>query len=235
MCGLVWSAWAWIPFGFWQTPFVLEGEPRVLSELRDQERILVVANHRSWSDIFVLCWLARKARKTTSTVYLAKRSLLYLPIVGWGMYLSGMLMLKRNWKSDQSMLRRAARRFEEHDFDYWVYLFPEGTRYKPAVLEASQEFQRKKELPVHQHVLQPRQKGFAALVEHMPGLTGVLDVSISYGCESGSFGRFLTGLCPGVSVQAKFHKMPLLEDTSVFLQNSFAEKEGWLKTQRKNT
>jgi 1-acyl-sn-glycerol-3-phosphate acyltransferase len=234
MCAAAWSAWAWIPFGFWQTPFECENERELLQSLEQKERIILIANHRSWSDIFVLFWLTRKTGSIHHSVYLAKRSLIYIPVVGWGMYLSGMLMLNRNWKSDQQMLRRAARRFVDHSFGYWVYMFPEGTRLKAETLRSSQEFQKKSGFPVHKEVLQPRTKGFSTLCEQLPDLTDVLDVSIAYKGESGSFVPFLAGYCRGVRIKATLTQAPI-QDPEKFLYDSFASKESWLKSEFKSS
>ncbi len=235
MCGCVWSAWGWVTFAFWKTKFTCENEQDLLTSLRTKKRIMVVANHRSWADIFVLSWLAHKAGSTKHSVYLAKRSLIYVPVVGWGMYLAGMMMLRRSWKSDKNMIQRATQRFVDHRFGYWVYLFPEGTRLKARALEASQEFQKKRGLAVHSEVLQPRVKGFSALLNELPELTDVLDVSISYCGENFSFVSFLAGMCPEVRVRANLHPVPLTHEISPaeFLEKSFAAKEVWLKKQKR--
>ena len=49
----------------------------------------------------------------------------------------------------------------------WLCLFAEGTRLTPQKLEVSQEYSKKNGLPVLQHHLQPRTRGFNHIVENL--------------------------------------------------------------------
>ena len=62
-----------------------------------------------------------------------------------------------------------------------MLLYPEGTRFTPKKLEASQKFAIEKGLPVLKYHLTPRTKGFTASIPHMRGkATAIYDIQIGF-------------------------------------------------------
>ena len=59
------------------------------------------------------------------------------------------------------------RRLGDFPGPMWLCLFAEGTRLTPQKLEASQEYSRKNGLPVLQHHLQPRTRGFNHIIQNL--------------------------------------------------------------------
>ncbi|GGX16496.1 1-acyl-sn-glycerol-3-phosphate acyltransferase [Pigmentiphaga litoralis] len=79
---------------------------------------LLIANHVSWIDIFVLC--SRRA-----TIFVAKREIRQWPVLGWLVALVGTIFIERgNRKAVTNVGIQMARRFEKSQL---VGLFPEGT------------------------------------------------------------------------------------------------------------
>jgi hypothetical protein len=66
-----------------------------------EESAIVISNHSSFTDFYLLLSLARKKRMLAASKYFAKESLKYMPIFGWGLWLMGMILIKRNWTNDK--------------------------------------------------------------------------------------------------------------------------------------
>lgn len=83
---------------------------------------IVISNHQSALDIFMLGRLFPRGCTVT-----AKKSLKYVPFLGWFMALSGTLFLERtNRAKSVETLNRGLKKIKEKKRAIWV--FPEGTR-----------------------------------------------------------------------------------------------------------
>ncbi len=79
---------------------------------------LVIANHISYFDIFVLASLF-------PTVYLSKKEVLYIPMLGWGAYAIGVVFVDRgNKKSGAKSIEDMVKRLQS---GATLVVFPEGT------------------------------------------------------------------------------------------------------------
>lgn len=65
------------------------------------ENALVVSNHVSWSDLYLVQAVAARAGMLGSCRYFAKAQLKWVPLLGWGLVAVGMPMVTRNWASDR--------------------------------------------------------------------------------------------------------------------------------------
>lgn len=74
--------------------------------LPHHENALVVANHVSWSDFYLIQAVAVRAGMLGSCRYFSKAQLKWVPLLGWGLVAMGMPMVTRDWTSDQRELRR---------------------------------------------------------------------------------------------------------------------------------
>jgi 1-acyl-sn-glycerol-3-phosphate acyltransferase len=81
---------------------------------------VVISNHQSTSDPFLLCWLPFDMR------FVAKESLFKLPLIGWLMRLSGDIPLRRGDKQSVVEMKEACLATLRSGMN--VMLFPEGTR-----------------------------------------------------------------------------------------------------------
>jgi 1-acyl-sn-glycerol-3-phosphate acyltransferase len=162
--------------------------------LDSRQTYLVVSNHVSWADIFLIQSLL--ASHGLVVKFLTKRELLALPIVG--------LIL---WAFEFPLLRRTSRRGHDDDerkrLDFEVLRevcrsarenpvalvnFAEGTRATDA--------RRASRKSPYRHLLPPRVGGFAALCDGLgEALAGVVDCTLVYPHRPGevTFWRFLSG------------------------------------------
>ena len=116
--------WSWITLKanfMWRT--------RVTGrELIDRkETYIIVSNHQSGADIMVLFLLWAHYK------WVSKRSLFYVPFIGWNMFLNRYISVDRASKSSmRRMMIKAAETLKEGNS---VMIFPEGTRSKDGRLQ----------------------------------------------------------------------------------------------------
>lgn len=98
--------------------------------------------------------------------YFAKKALVYqIPIFGWSLWAVGMILVSRNWTSDQALIKDAFERVKLNKHDCWIVLYPEGTRRSSRKTLESQAFARKHGKVELTKVLLPRTKGFVSTVQ----------------------------------------------------------------------
>ena len=106
----------------------------VTSGSQEIERALLVANHISWLDIFVI----HAARRVH---FVSKSEVRHWPIAGWLAWKSGTLFIERAKRGDTVRINEEMRSMLEQGG--WVALFPEGTtsdgrqvhRFMPSLLQ----------------------------------------------------------------------------------------------------
>ena len=143
---------------------------------------MVISNHRSWVDIFVLGIVFN--RKIPVLKFFMKIELLWqLPIIGIATYVLGYPYMRRSSPSeirknpalkgkDIENTKKACQKFAEHPTS--VMNFVEGTRF-------TQEKREKQDSPF-QHLLKPKTAGTAIVVNELHHkLDGILNVTIDYG------------------------------------------------------
>jgi 1-acyl-sn-glycerol-3-phosphate acyltransferase len=87
---------------------------------RQRGAFVVVANHQSFLDIFVLSNIPHEMK------WVAKRSLFKIPWVGWCFYLSGDIPVDRGEATSALAVMARAKRYLDRGMS--VMMFPEGTR-----------------------------------------------------------------------------------------------------------
>lgn len=70
------------------------------------ETAIVIANHVSWTDFYMIQALAIRARMLGRCRWFAKIELRWVPLLGWGIWAMGMPMVSRNWLKDKRELDR---------------------------------------------------------------------------------------------------------------------------------
>lgn len=169
-----------------------------------RQSALVIANHQCMTDIPALLDLAYRSQTLTGMKYFVKRELLWIPGFGWGMRMLDFLFVKRSWTEDAAFITRMFARLRTYQTPVWVVNFPEGTRLKPKKLANSQAFARERKLPVLEHVLLPRSRGFRATMEELSDrLDGVYDCTIGFPEGPPSLVRYLRGLVNEVHVHVE--------------------------------
>jgi 1-acyl-sn-glycerol-3-phosphate acyltransferase len=141
---------------------------------------LVVSNHRSWADIFVLQHVFR--RRIPFLKFFLKRELIWVPILGlawWGLDFPFMKRYSRAFLDkhpelrgkDMETTRRYCERFKSSPVS--VINFLEGTRFDTR--------KHAQQGSPYETLLTPKAGGVALVLSSMGGyLTSVLDVSIAY-------------------------------------------------------
>jgi 1-acyl-sn-glycerol-3-phosphate acyltransferase len=106
----------------------------VMPATQRMDGVLLVANHISWLDIFVI-YAAQRVH------FVSKAEVQHWPVAGWLGRKAGTLFIERAKKSDTGRINREMRAILEHGG--WVAVFPEGTssdgrhirRFLPSLLQ----------------------------------------------------------------------------------------------------
>ncbi|KVI09437.1 hypothetical protein Ccrd_012203 [Cynara cardunculus var. scolymus] len=136
-------------------------------ELMGKEHALLVCNHKSDIDWLIGWVLAQRSGCLGSALALIKKSLKFLPVIGWSMWFTEYIFLERNWSKDKNTLKAGFENLRDFPMPFWLAVFVEGTRFTQAKLLAAQEYAVATKLPVPKNVLIPRTKGFVAAVNHL--------------------------------------------------------------------
>lgn len=226
--------WKWI-----QTIFqVFNGGKITMSgdSLPEGESAIVIANHVSWTDFYMIQALAIRAGMLGRCRWFAKIELRWVPLLGWGIWAMGMPMVSRKWMKDKTELDRVFNGIVVKKWPTWLISFSEATRFTPKKYEETKVWCKEKNRPIPKHLLYPRTKGFVTTVQHLrkaKHMKAVYDITIAYGhhdkfLEAPSIWESLS--CGGLSGHRgyKFHvdvKRIPLED----LPGSDTELAKWLE------
>jgi len=156
------------------------------------ESAIVLANHRSYIDFYLIHSLAQKKKQLPNLKYFLKDSLKFLPAFGWGMYIMKMIFVKRDWTSDKTKIEQTFAQIKSLNNNYWIISYLEGSRITPEKVKACQEFSKKKGYPVLDNVLIPRTKGFIATLHTFRDskIKYVYDLTLVYGHEKRGYGVY---------------------------------------------
>lgn len=95
-----------------QTIFTKLNRARITTSgdaLPRHESALVIANHVSWTDFYLIQHLAIRAGMLGRCRWFAKQQLKWVPFLGWGLWAMGMPLISRKWDKDQRELDRVFR------------------------------------------------------------------------------------------------------------------------------
>ncbi|KAK1402752.1 1-acylglycerol-3-phosphate O-acyltransferase [Heracleum sosnowskyi] len=205
-------------------------------QLMGKEHALVISNHRSDIDWLVGWILAQRSGCLGSALAVAKNSSKYLPVMGWSMYFSEYIFLERNWASDENTLKSGLRQLCHFPRPFWLALFPEGTRFTQAKLEASQEYASAAGLPIPRNVLIPRTKGFVSAVKNLRSFVPAIyniTIAVPRRDPRPTMSRIISGQSFVVHVHIKRHLMDELPVTeggiSQWCKDMFVEKDALLE------
>ncbi|KAL1302531.1 hypothetical protein AAFC00_002915 [Neodothiora populina] len=117
--------------------------------------------------------------------WFAKKSLRYVPFLGWGLWAMGMPLISRRWTEDREEMNRLFANVRNGKLPIWLIFFCEGTRYKPEAHRQTMAWCKANDRPIPKYTLFPRTKGFVSTVQHMrkSHITAVYDVTIAYADE----------------------------------------------------
>lgn len=189
---------------------------------------IVISNHQSWADILLLQHAV--VYRTAPLKWLAKRELLYVPVIGLICWAYGYPMLRRFSEQelrdqpelreiDAAQVRNACAALREQPGT--VMNFPEGTRYTAAKAARCES--------PHRYLLPPRSGGMFTLLQVMGDtMEGVLDITIQYPQTPASLWNFLGGRYRTVRMHCEY----LPRETLPFLADGRGERNAlrdWLE------
>ena len=178
-------------------------EIRGVKKLYPEKFYLIIANHQSWNDIFILQHIFNW--KAPIPKFLVKRELIYLPVVGLICLAYDFPFLRRGFtegpKSAQDKIRgdswtieKALDKFRRYPAS--VVNLVEGTRF-------SDEKAKNQKSPFR-YLMKPRAGGITTILKFLgQEIHTILDVTIVYGCLRPNFWNFICGQCPRVIVEVK--------------------------------
>jgi len=162
---------------------------------------LVLSNHVSWADILLIQSVI--VRQGPLLKFLAKRELVYVPVVGLIIWAFDFPILRRRSRRGADERERRARDLEAlREAGHSVQRSPaalmnfaEGTRFDEA--------KRVQRGSPYRHLLSPRIGGFLTLVEAVEeGVEGLIDLTLIYPSNV-SFWTFLAGELPEIEIRAE--------------------------------
>lgn len=119
-----------------------------------------------------------------------KQSLMFLPVLGWGMILYGFIFMSRKMATDQPRLAHRLGKLKQKKFDpqgnpyldpMWLLLFPEGTNLSKNGRRKSAAWAEKNGLKDPEHVLLPRSTGMYFCLQELKGTVEyVYDCTVAY-------------------------------------------------------
>ncbi|KAI0361798.1 acyltransferase-domain-containing protein [Trametes cingulata] len=161
------------------------------------KKAVLIANHQIYAD-WMYAWVLTYLMGTHRDVFIVlKKSLKWLPVLGWGMQFYNFIFLARSWASDRLHLSKSlswlARRAEKEDSPLTFILYPEGTLVSKDTRPVSKKYADKLGIPDMTHTLLPRSTGLhyslRSLAPRIPSLQ-LLDITMAYpGIPSMEYGQ----------------------------------------------
>ncbi|KAF6766392.1 acyltransferase-domain-containing protein [Ephemerocybe angulata] len=153
-------------------------------------KFVLIANHQIYADWwYAWCFTYFLSPKGVHRyVYITlKKSLRWVPIVGWGMQFFNFIFLARSWASDRVQLAadltRLGRAAEDEHRPFCFLLYPEGTLISQGTRPISKKFADKIGVDDLKHMLLPRSTGLhyslRSLSPRIPSLK-LLDMTVHY-------------------------------------------------------
>lgn len=110
------------------------------------ESAFVCINHRGDMDWLVaLCFAYSELHSLSFTKFFVKQSLLYVPLFGYGMLMTGFIFVRRKWENDKRRIEEAFRRILQigKTIPLHLYCFLEGSRFTDRKREQCDEWVEK--------------------------------------------------------------------------------------------
>jgi len=195
----------------------------VKGEVPSHPNPIVIVNHQSWFDIPIVQEVisARGPRLT----FLVKRSLVWVPVIGWICLLLGFPRLRRTGLlEDRALDLNAVSQAAKQGVAarHALLIFAEGTRFTPK--------KRSDQDSPFNYLLRPRVGGFSAACQIFPEGTPIIDLSIYYD-GANHFWRCLGGATKVIRVDVSTHSLDQMISTEAFLNERWEAKDRWLRSQ----
>ncbi|KAI4489507.1 hypothetical protein M0802_011042 [Mischocyttarus mexicanus] len=188
-------------------------DKKEFDEYYGREHAYLLMNH-SYEIDWLIGWVAcNRIGVLGNCKAYAKKSILYIPALGWAWKFAESIFLERNWNKDKDVIGRQIKELIEYPDPIWLLLYAEGTRVTPKKIEACQKFAKEKSLPILKYHLTPRTKGFICSIPNMRGKSvAIYNIQIAFK-ESDTVKPTMTNLLLGKKVEAHMYmkRIPLSE------------------------
>lgn len=188
-----------------QTQYNITGN---LNDVKYDGWYMVVANHQSWADIFILQKIFNK--KAPFLKFFLKDELIYVPIIGLAWWALDFPFMKRYGKEflakhpelkgkDLETTRQACEKFKHSPVSIMNFL--EGTRFTP--------HKHGKQQSPYKHLLKPKSAGIAYALNIMnERIDTLVDVTIYYPDGRPNFWEFMCGHNKTVDIHIQTRTIP---------------------------
>ncbi len=130
-----------------------------------KEHSILLPNHRYETEIFMITTVLNFFGCLGNFHAVCKKSLQYLPFVGWLCKLHEYIFLERNFELDKKIISKNVQSLIKHTDPVTITMFVEGTRFTEEKHKISMQIAAKKGLPELKHHLLPRTRGFTTFME----------------------------------------------------------------------
>ena len=194
-------------------------------EFHRERNYLLVSNHQTWVDIFVL--LTGAERTIPSTRFFMKRELLWIPLVGfvaWSMDFPVMRRYSRQYLAkhpekrgqDLATVRKSCEKFKQ--IPVTVVNFSEGTRNSPEKITAANSR--------FTHLLPPKAGGVATVLAAVGNhLDHAVDCTIHYPDGVPTFWDWMCGKGGRMNLHMRVVELPDVQDLGAQNQISAESRE----------
>jgi 1-acyl-sn-glycerol-3-phosphate acyltransferase len=201
--------------------FDIEDEEQVLATISPTDSPLIICNHQSWFDIFIL--QAIISRRGPILKFLIKRELLWVPVLGWVCLVLDFPRLNRKGDTssrfhDLKVAQQAS--IKLGDEPGALLLFPEGTRYSPVKHQIKPT--------AYTHLLNPKLGGFDVMLQSIGKRTMLIDVSIRYETGDANCWRGMSGAVNSIHIKVTSTSTTQISDGAKWLKECWSEKDKWL-------
>ncbi|KAI1329650.1 1-acyl-sn-glycerol-3-phosphate acyltransferase [Xylariaceae sp. FL0255] len=245
---IAYSVWRWVQHIFEDSngakiKFYGDSLPR-------KESAIVVSNHVTWADFYMIQALAMRSGMLGQCRWFAKIQLRLVPFLGWGLWAMGMPMVSRKWMRDQREMQRVFSGIVDRKWPVWLISFSEATRFTPQKYEEARAWCKQNGRPLPKHVLYPRTKGFVTTVQNLRKtghVKAVYDLTIAYQ-HKGKFHEAPTmwgtlhlpaiSSVHGYGFHVMARRFPLGElphtdeELAAWLEKRWVEKGNWLEEKK---
>lgn len=216
------------------TDIILYIDKKEFDKYYGKEHGYLLVNH-SYEIDWLMGWiLCDRINMLGNCKAYAKKSIQYIPTLGWAWKFAETIFLERNWNRDKEVIGRQIKELTAYPDPMWLLLYAEGTRFTPQKLEASQKFAKEKGLPILKYHLTPRTRGFTASVAHMRNgkIPAIYNIQIAFN-ESDPVKPTMKNLLLGKKVESHVYvqRIPVEEipegdeEAAAWLHKLYQEKD----------
>ncbi|NP_001279132.1 1-acyl-sn-glycerol-3-phosphate acyltransferase gamma isoform X1 [Callorhinchus milii] len=182
-CRLAYALWSQLVMllEFWSgTECTLFSDQATVDKF-GKEHAIIILNHNFELDFLCGWTMCERYGVLGSSKVLAKKELLYVPLIGWTWYFLEIVFCKRRWEEDKDTVLSGLRSLQDYPESMWFLLYCEGTRFTEKKHRISMEVAESKGLPKLKYHLLPRTKGFTTTVHCLRGtVAAVYDVTLNF-------------------------------------------------------